>query len=107
MLSVEKINKIYEESGFDGVIGAVVDKLEYGSVRYYPEDEIFCIITRGWSNDESIIYNLVDLVSVFGQKHYVGYIRGGAYYFAKDSGCHYRIVPNSEANFGEEIYSWR
>lgn len=79
MLSVEKINKIYEESGFDGVIGAVADKLEYGFVRYYAEDEIFCITTMGWSNDESIIYNLLDPVSIFRQKHYVGYIRGETY----------------------------
>ena len=105
MLSVEKINKIYEESGFDGVIGAVADRLECGFVRYYAEDEIFCIITRGWSNDESVIYNLLDPVSIFGQNHYVGYIRGGAYYVAQDSRCHYRIVPNSEGNFGEEIES--
>ena len=77
-----RINGIYDQYGFEGVIDYVERLLEYGEVTKTQEG-LYRIITCGWSEDELLIDDLINPISVF-RKHYVGYICGGAYYFAEE-----------------------
>ena len=88
-------NRIYEEKGFEGVLDYVISMLEYGGVT--KEDELYCITTGGWSEDEDVIHALICFYSLFWYKHYVGYLRGGAYYFAEDMDNDFeikKVIPN-------------
>lgn len=92
LTKVEKYNKIYSEKGFDGVIQTLEDKLHLGRITWKPNG-IVCITTGGWSDDEEIIHNLTHMLSLFGNKHYIGDMRGGAYYFAEKAyELNYEIV---------------
>lgn len=79
----EHFNSIYASEGFYGVIEEVDSKLEYGSVED-KGDGLFCVTTGGWSDDEEILDSLTSFLSIFGYKHYVGRLRGGAYYFYEE-----------------------
>ena len=83
---VEYYNQIYATHGFQGVIQAVENELHIGRVIRKP-NQIVCITTGGWSEDEEIIDTIIDILSKFGQFHYIGNIRGGAYYFAEHMEC--------------------
>jgi len=92
----EHFNSIYASEGFYGVIRAVEARLEMGGVKA-KGDGLFCITTGGWSDDEEILMSLTSFLSFFGNKHYVGRLCGGAYYFDED--CHsnyYEIVREEE-----------
>ena len=79
---INHFNAIYEEDGFYGVLKEVEGMLEYGNVTKI-EDGLYRVSTGGWSDDEDIVHNLTDILSVFSYKHYVGYLRGGAFYFSE------------------------
>ena len=83
---VEYYNNIYQEKGFKGIISTVEGQLHIGRVTWNPNG-IVRITTGEWSDDEEIIYNLIDVFSKFGQFHYIGEIRGGSYYFAEHMEC--------------------
>ena len=80
---VEKFNIIYKEFGFKGVISDVEDRLTYGKVTEKGPG-LYQITTAGFSEDEEILYCLIHILSIFGSNHYVGYLRGGAYYFSEE-----------------------
>ena len=80
---IRHYNKIYKEIGFEGVIDDLHYKLHLGRVIEKGKG-LYCIITCGWSDDEEIVDALTHVYSLFACKHYVGYLRGGAYYFAED-----------------------
>lgn len=82
-LTVHVLNKIYEEEGFDGIISFVEDTLQYGTVKEM-EKGLYRISTGGYSDDEDLLHNLIRIDSRFGYRHYVGYLRGGAFYFSVD-----------------------
>ncbi|RAP49260.1 MAG: hypothetical protein BZ138_07970 [Methanosphaera sp. rholeuAM270] len=82
----EFYNKIYQEKGYHGVIRTVEGQLHLGRVTK-KADGLYCITTGGWSEDEEIINSLRDIFSKFGQFHYVGNIRGGAFYFSEHMEC--------------------
>ena len=80
---IEAINTIYEEKGFDGVIEYSRQKLyDYGVVK--EKNGLVMMATGGWSDNEDYLYCLNHLLSNFGRNHYVGYLRGGAFYYSKD-----------------------
>lgn len=82
MCLVDKFNDIYDKSGFDCVVACVADNLQYGYIER-KTDDLIKITTGGWSNDEHLIHSLISIPCMFGYKHYVGYLRGGAYYFSR------------------------
>lgn len=75
-------NTIYDKYGFHDVLTEVEDRLTYGQVTQ-KEDGLYCITTAGFSDDESVVRILIGIASRFGYFHYVGYLRGGAYYFSE------------------------
>lgn len=78
-------NDIYMKHGFDGVINHVALLLTYGEVKCIDKNTgLYCITTMGWSEDEDLICELNHFLSLFHSKHYIGYIIGGAFYYAKD-----------------------
>jgi hypothetical protein len=82
MCLVDKFNDIYDKSGFDGVVEYLEDNLQYGDVER-KTDDLIMITTGGFSDDEDLIHSLIHITCRFGRKHYVGYLRGGAYYFSR------------------------
>lgn len=66
-----------------GVLEYVVNNLEYGCVEEKGRG-LFMICTRGWSDDEDLLHDLISLPSMF-RIHYVGYICGGAFYFVENT----------------------
>ena len=78
---IEIFNFIYNQHGFYGVIDEVKDHLFYGSVTD-KHNGLYCITTGGWSDDEHLLHALINPLSNFGRKHYVGYLKGGAFYFS-------------------------
>jgi hypothetical protein len=79
---LDLFNDTYEAYGFYGVLEEVEDMLTYGKVKKKGEG-LYCILTAGYSDDEEICRSLIYILSKFGNKHYVGYLRGGAYYFSE------------------------
>ena len=77
---IKYLNTVYDETGFDGVIDEVKSRLVYGSVSI--KNDLHCITTGGWSDDEMLLHTLSSPLTKF-HKHYVGYVRGGAFYFDK------------------------
>lgn len=82
MNKFDYFNEIYREHGFKAVIQEIDNILEYGGVNSNG-DGIYCITTGGWSDDEYLINWLISPESELGRKHYIGYLRGGAYYFSE------------------------
>lgn len=80
---IEIFNFIYDEYGFYAVIDEVKDRLKYGMVTD-TNDGLYRITTGGYSEDETILHSLIHLLSRFGHNHYVGYLRGGAFYFSTE-----------------------
>ena len=79
---LDYFNDIYDKYGFKGVIEEVSEMLAYGGVTK-KDKGLYCISTAGFSEDEEICRSLTYILSKFGNKHYVGYLRGGAYYFSE------------------------
>lgn len=82
----EYYNKIYQERGFQGVIRQVELDLHIGRIQWKPNG-IVKISTGGGSDDEEILLSLTSFLSRFGHNHYVGELRGGAFYFAEHLEC--------------------
>ena len=62
----ERINKIYKEDGFIGVIDYAKDKLQnYGAVKEV-EKGLWVMVTGGWSDNEFWLDCLNNLISMFG-----------------------------------------
>ena len=79
----EHINDIYKEKGFCGVIEYAKHQLsEYGVVREV-EKGLWVMVTGGWSDNEHWLHCLNNPISIFGMKHYRGYLRGGAFYYTE------------------------
>lgn len=83
---VKHYNKVYQEKGYHGVIRRLKDDLEYGDISF-PSDNILRVTTAGWSDDEEILDSFTYFTSRFGHFHYIGKIRGGAFYFAEHLEC--------------------
>lgn len=96
-LEIEHINNIYKELGFDGVIEYAKDKLsQYGTVKE-TEKGLYVMITGGWSDNEHWLNCLTDITCIFGYKHYVGRLRGGALYFStKEHDMDIEIILNKQ-----------
>lgn len=88
---IKHFNKVYKEKGFYGVIDELRYKLPLGCI-FLKRDGLYCIITRGWSENEEIVDALTHMCSFFGEKHYVGYLCGGTYYFAEDTDNDFEIT---------------
>ena len=86
---IDIFNMIYDKYGFYDVIKEVEDRLEYGSVMKI--NGLYRISTAGYSNDEDICHALTHILCRFS-KHYVGYIRGGAFYFCEDKYAEVEMV---------------
>ena len=80
---VEHINDIYKEKGFCGVITYAKDKLQYYGVVKEVEKGLWVMVTGGWSDNEFWLNCLNNPISIFGMKHYRGYLRGGAFYYTE------------------------
>jgi len=79
----EHINDIYKEKGFCGVIAYAKDKLQHYGVVKEVEKGLWVMITGGWSDNEFWLSCLNNPISMFGMKHYRGYLRGGAFYYTE------------------------
>jgi len=79
---IDIFNYIYDNYGFYGVLDDVKEKLVYGEVTKR-DDGLYSISTGGFSDDEHLIHNLTHLLCRFGSNHYVGYLRGGCFYFSE------------------------
>ena len=75
---IDVFNMIYDKYGFNEVIKEVEDRLEYGNVTKM--NGLIRISTGGWSEDEILVEQLIDMLCKF-HHHYCGYTRGGAFYF--------------------------
>ena len=80
---IENFNRIYKEHGFQGIINEVEDRLRYGKVTE-TEPGLYRITTAGFSDDTFLLKDLIHILSMFGYNHYVGCLRGGAYYFTEN-----------------------
>ena len=79
-----RINDIYKEKGFNGVIEYAKDKLQqYGAVKEI-EKGLWVMVTGGWSDNEFWIDCLNSPISRFGMVHYCAYERGGAFYYTEE-----------------------
>lgn len=78
-----RINDIYKEKGFNGVIEYAKDRLhEYGVVKEV-EKGLWVMVTGGWSDNEFWIHCLNNHTSLFCMKHYCAYEVGGAFYYTE------------------------
>ena len=101
---VAHINNFYEKGGFPRVIEYVEAELHLGRVTK-KEDGLYKITTGGWSEDEELIYALIDFLSFF-RPHYVGYLCGGAYYFSEeryDGDCEIQKVLSDKETCNPQI----
>lgn len=78
-----RINHIYKTEGFQGVIKYAKDKLQQYGVVKEVEKGLWVMITGGWSDNEFWLNCLNNPISIFGMKHYRGYLRGGAFYYTE------------------------
>lgn len=81
-IQVDIINTIYTKYGFQAVLNEVESRLTYGKLRKQ-DDGLYEITTGGWSEDEQLVHALINPASKF-HYHYIGYLRGGAFYFDED-----------------------
>ena len=75
-------NRVYQEEGYNGIIRALKQGLEFGEITFL-SDNLLQVTTGGWSDDEEILLSLTSFESMFGHNHYIGELRGGAFYFAE------------------------
>ena len=86
---IDIFNMIYDKYGFHDVIQEVEDRLQYGTVTKI--NGLYRISTAGHSNDEDICHALINILCRFN-KHYCGYIRGGAFYFSEEKYANVEMV---------------
>jgi len=80
MVLIKRLNNIYDNEGFDGVVDYAKSHLcSGGLVR--EENGLICMVTAGWSENELFIYNLNHFMSKF-HYHLVCTQRGGAFYYS-------------------------
>lgn len=81
---IYKFNQIYRTAKYPyiAVLEEVEEMLTYGQV-IKKEDGLYCVTTAGYSEDEAICHALVHILCRFGYYHYVGYLRGEAFYFSE------------------------
>ncbi len=83
-VQIQEFNSLYKKGGFDAVVERCKHALECGGVKE-EKNGIVCMVTGGWSDDEWLIYNLNHFMSNFGRNHYCGSLRGGAFYYSRES----------------------
>lgn len=81
---IYSFNETYKEKGFKGIIDKMEDLLQYGEITQ-EQEQLWRITTGGFSEDEQLLHQLVCILSDFSRNHYVGYLRGGAYYFHEEN----------------------
>ena len=82
MIQIKRLNNIYDNEGFDGVVGYAKSQLCGGGfVR--EENGLICMVTAGWSENEGFMYNLNHFMSKF-HYHLVCTQPGGAFYYSPD-----------------------
>ena len=80
MVLIKRLNNIYDNEGFDGVVGYAMSHLCGGGfVR--EENGLICMVTAGWSENELFMYNLNHFMSKF-HYHLVCTKPGGAFYYS-------------------------
>ena len=82
-VQIQEFNSLYKKGGFDAVIEHCKYALKYDGVKE-EKDGIVCMVTSGWSENEWLIYNLNHFMSEFGRNHYIGSLRGGAFYYSRE-----------------------
>ena len=98
-----KIQRYHKKLGFDGVLEELRHSLVYGSVTEL-DNGLYRVTTGGWSEDEELLDSINNWTSMFGYKHYVGSIRGGAFYFTRHTGFRsFEIIDDTEDRFGGEL----
>lgn len=99
---VDSLNNLYKNHGFDGVVNYAKVKLEnYGGVK--EENDLICMYTGGWSDNEFFIRCLNFLTSMFANKHYVGYLRGGAFYYSPEPHDSHVYIARDDCDKYEEF----
>ena len=82
MVLIKRLNNIYDNEGFDGVVDYAKSQLCCGGfVR--EENGLICIVTAGWSENEGFMYCLNHFMSKF-HYHLVCTEPGGAFYYSPD-----------------------
>lgn len=82
MVLIKRLNNIYDNEGFDGVVGYAMSQLCGGGfVR--EENGLICMVTAGWSENEGFMYCLNHVMSKF-HYHLVCTKPGGAFYYSPD-----------------------
>ncbi|MBO7444534.1 MAG: hypothetical protein J6T69_06920 [Methanobrevibacter sp.] len=80
MVLIKRLNNIYDNEGFDGVVDYAKSQLcSGGLVR--EENGLICMVTAGWSENEGFIYSLNHFMSKF-HYHLVCTKPGGAFYYS-------------------------
>ena len=80
MVLIKRLNNIYDNEGFDGVVDYAKSQLcSGGLVR--EENGLICMVTAGWSENELFMYNLNHFMSKF-HYHLVCTKPGGAFYYS-------------------------
>lgn len=80
MVLIKRLNNIYDNEGFDGVVGYAMSQLCGGGfVR--EENGLICMVTAGWSENEGFMYCLNHFMSKF-HYHLVCTQPGGAFYYS-------------------------
>ena len=97
---LEMFNDLYLSKGFHAVLEEIEEHLEYGTVKE-TEKGLYRITTMGYSDDEEIVHTLSHILCYFGRDHFVGYTRGGAYYFVENK----EKLPKATITFkGDSIW---
>lgn len=80
MILIKRLNNIYDNKGFDGVVDYAKSQLCGGGfVR--EENGLICMVTAGWSENEFFMYTLNHFMSKF-HYHLVCTQPGGAFYYS-------------------------
>ena len=82
MVLIKRLNNIYDNEGFDGVVGYAKSQLCSGGL-VSEENGLICMVTAGWSENEIFMYCLNHLMSKF-HYHLVCTEPGGAFYYSPD-----------------------
>ena len=99
---VDSLNNLYKNHGFEGVINYAKVRLQnYGGVK--EENDLICMYTGGWSDNEFFIHCLNFLTSIFANKHYVGYLRGGAFYYSPEPHDSHVYIARDDCEKYEEF----
>ena len=80
---IQFLNRMYDENGFDGIVEMLKSEISNdGKVKEH-DNGLYEFITGGWSDNENLLDMLNHPLSKF-RKHYVGWLRGGSWWFAEN-----------------------